>query len=271
MTTVVEHDRLPDSPEAGPDRTVPQAPDGGARGTSRSRMPVVRTCVVTALLVAGAAAGGTYVANHRLATGAVVTLDDATLTADALPVGATGSGVVTEILVTEQTRVAAGQELARVRLADKPPTGDRPAVEVLRAPTPGTVSDIDVAAGGVVGAGEPVITLYDHTRLSFHARAGVEQLRELRLGMAAQISGPGLARPVPAVVDHVEARVGPDPLSEAPLSEDQREAHDQLTVVLVPRTDAVDRVGTLVPGLRFTAGIDTDTAVGRTPAVNGAG
>ncbi|OJF13989.1 hypothetical protein BG844_12175 [Couchioplanes caeruleus subsp. caeruleus] len=233
-------------------------------------MPAVRTFAVTVLMLAGAAVGGTYVANHRLAAGAVVTLDEAALTADALPVGATGSGVVTEILVTEQTRVAAGQELARVRrAADRSPTV--PPVEVLRAPSPGTVSDIEVAAGGVVGAGEPVVTLYDHTRLSFHARATVEQLRELRLGMTAQISGPGLAHPVPAVVDHVEARVGPDPLSDAPLSEEQREAHDQLTVVLVPRTDAVDRVGTLVPGLRFTADIDTDTAVGRTPAVNGAG
>ncbi|MEV6601481.1 HlyD family efflux transporter periplasmic adaptor subunit [Actinoplanes sp. NPDC051346] len=269
MTTVVEHPRLPDSPKpAGPTRPVPPGPN---RDPARSRMPAVRTFLVTVLLLGGAAVGGTYVATHRLAESATITLDDAVLSADALPVGATGAGVVTEILVTGQTRVAAGQELARVRLAGDRASGEQPTVEALRAPSPGTVSEIDVAAGGVVGAGEPVVTLYDHTRLSFHAKATVEQLRELRLGMSARIDGPGLARPVPAVVDHVEARVGPDPLSDAPLSEDQRVAHEQLTVVLVPRTDAIDRVSTLVPGLRFTAGIDTETAVGRTPAVNGAG
>ncbi|MEV4641472.1 HlyD family efflux transporter periplasmic adaptor subunit [Actinoplanes sp. NPDC049548] len=276
MTSVVEHDHREPSPQPlapMPPVTAEPAPPGGGRRTVRSRMPAVRTFLVTVVLLAGAAAGGTYVVSHRLAESAFVTLEDAVLTADALPVGATGSGVVTEVLVSEQTRVAAGQELARVRLAEQPErsTRQKSAVEVLQAPTPGTVSKVDVAVGGVVGAGEPVVTLYDHTKLSFHAKATEEQLRELRLGMAARITGPGLTRPVAAVVDHVEARIGPDPLLDAPLTEDQKATHEQLTVVLVPRTDAVDTVSALVPGLRFTADIDTKTAVGRTPAVNGAG
>nr|BFE70540.1 hypothetical protein GCM10020092_038410 [Actinoplanes digitatis] len=201
-----------------------------------------------------------------------MTLNDAVLTADALPVGSTGPGVVTEILVADQTRVAAGQPLARVRLAPDPAaTSRQPRVETLRAPVPGTVSKVDIAAGGVTGAGLPVITLYDHTKLSFDVKATEDELRELRLGMAAKISGPGLDRPVPVTVDHVEARIGADPLSDAPLTEEQRAVYERLTVVLVPRTDTVDTVSTLVPGLRFTAEIDTKTAAGRTPAVNGAG
>jgi multidrug resistance efflux pump len=209
---------------------------------------------------------------HRLAESAFVTLDEAVLTADALPVGSTGAGVVTDVLVTGQTRVAAGQELARVRLAADP-TGatKKPVTETLRAPVPGTVSAIDVALGGVVGAGEPVVTLYDHSRLSFEAKATEEELQGLRLGMTATVTGPGLDRPVVAVLDHVEAKVGADPLSDAPLTEDQKRTHEQLTVVLVPRTDNVDTVSTLVPGLRFSADVDTNTAVGRTPAVNSAG
>jgi multidrug resistance efflux pump len=268
MTSVIEHDRVEHvapAPEPTP------APTGGGR-TVRSRIPAVRTFLVTVLLLAGAGAGGAYVLTDRLAESAFVTLHDAVLTADALPVGSTGSGVVTEVLVTEQTRVAAGQELARVRLAADPALERaQPEVETLRAPVPGTVSKVDIAVGGVMGAGEPILTLYDHTKLSFHAKATEEQLRELRLGMAARISGPGLDRPVPVTVDHVEARIGPDPLSDAPLTEEQRTEHEQLTVVLVPRTDAVDTVSALVPGLRFTADIDTKTAAGRTPAVNGAG
>ncbi|MEU7908469.1 HlyD family efflux transporter periplasmic adaptor subunit [Actinoplanes sp. NPDC049118] len=274
MTSVVEHDRLEPSAQSA-DETHPVAPDpapAGGRRTVRSRIPAVRTFLVTVLLLAGAGVGGAYVLNHRLAESAFVTLQDAVLTADALPVGSTASGVVTEMLVTEQTRVAAGQELARVRLAADPALArQQPRVETLRAPVPGTVSKVNIAVGGVMGAGEPVITLYDHTKLSFAARATEEQLRELRLGMAARIAGPGLNRPVPVTVDHVEARIGPDPLSDAPLTEDQKAVHEQLTVVLVPRTDAVDTVSALVPGLRFTAEIDTKTAAGRTPAVNGAG
>jgi multidrug resistance efflux pump len=200
------------------------------------------------------------VVRHRLADSAFVTLDEAVLTADALPVGATGAGVVTEVLVTEQTRVAAGQELARVKPAADPTQPVRqPGIETLRAPVPSTVSKIDVAAGGVVTAGEPVVTLYDHAKLSFHAKATEEELRGLRLGMTARVTGPGLTDPVLVTVDHVEPRVGADPLA------------DQLTVVLVPQSADVDTVSALVPGLRFTAEIDTTTAKGRTPAVNGAG
>jgi multidrug resistance efflux pump len=277
MTSVVEHDSLEQSQQAVP--TPPAQPTslqpvqtGGGKRTVRSRIPALRTFLVTLLLVAGASAGGAYVVTHRLADSAFVPLDDAVLTADALPVGSTGAGMVTEVMVTEQTRVAAGQELARVKLAVDPTLAiPQPRTETLRAPAPSTVSKIDIAVGGVVSTGEPVVTLYDHAKLSFHAKATVEQLRGLRLGMTARITGPGLDHPVRATVDHVEPRVGPDPLSDAPLTEDQEETHEQLTIVLVPRTDEVDRVSALVPGLRFTADIDTKTAVGRTPAVNSAG
>ncbi|MFC7533966.1 HlyD family efflux transporter periplasmic adaptor subunit [Actinoplanes sp. GCM10030250] len=235
-------------------------------------MPVVRTFLVTVVLLAAAAAGGTYMVQNRLADAAYVSLDDAVLTADALPVGSTGAGVVTEVLVAEQARVAAGQELARVRLAENPARPARsPRTETLRAPQPGTVSRIDIAVGGVMSAGEPIVTMYDHTRLSFEAKATEEQLRDLRLGMAAKITGPGLSRPVAGTLDHVKPRVGADPMLDAPLTEEQKVAHERLTVVLVPRTDDVDAVSALVPGLRYTVEVDTNTAVGRTPAVNSAG
>ena len=268
MTSVLEQTPTTSTPPTAP---KPEATPPAKR-TLKSRAPAVRTFLVTLTLLAGAGAGGTYVVNQRLADSAFVTLDEAVLTADALPVGSTGAGVVTEVLVTGNSRVAAGQELARVRLADDPAgTAKQPETETLRAPMPGTVSAIDVALGGVVGAGEPVVTLYDHTKLAFRAKASEEELEGLRLGMAARISGPGLDSPVAGTLDHVEPRVGPDPLDDAPLTEEQKINHEQLTVVLVPRTDNMDTVSALVPGLRFTADIDTDTAQGRTPAVNSAG
>ena len=134
----------------------------------------------------------------------------------------------------------------------------------------GTVSRIDVDLGGVVDAGEPVITLYDHTDLAFNAKATEKELRGLRLGMTAEVTGPGLDRPIRATLRYVEPRVGPDPLTDAPLSEEQKAALEKLTVVLVPETADEATVSTLVPGLRFTAEVDTDTAAGRTSAVNSA-
>ena len=276
MTSVVEHDTsetFSQTPSPVRETTPePAGSNGGDRRTLRSRMPALRTFFATVLLMAGAVAGGAYVVTHRLADAAYVSLEDAVLTADALPVGSTGAGVVTEILVTEQARVAAGQELARVRLAEDPGRTPRgPQTETLRAPMPGTVSKIDISVGGVMGPGEPIVTMYDHTELSFEAKATEEQLRDLRLGMAASITGPGLSRPVSATLDHVKPRVGTDPLLDAPLTEEQKVAHDRLTVVLVPRTGDVDAVSALVPGLRYAVQVDTKTAVGRTPAVNSAG
>jgi multidrug resistance efflux pump len=277
MTSVTEYDSVEVSRQSVPAApslsTTPEpSPADRDKRTVRSRIPALRTFLVTVLLLAGAAGGGTYIVTHRLAESAFVSLDEAVLTADPLPIGSTGAGVVTEILVAEQTRVAAGQELARVKLAADPTLHTpQPEMETLRAPVPGTVSKIDIAVGGVVSAGEPIVTLYDHAKLSFDAKATEEQLRGLRLGMTARLTGPGLERPVLASLDHVEPRVGRDPLSDAPLTEEQKTAHEQLTVVLVPQTHDVDTVSTLVPGLRFTADIDTKTAVGRTPAVNGAG
>ncbi|MDI6104189.1 HlyD family efflux transporter periplasmic adaptor subunit [Actinoplanes sp. NEAU-A12] len=275
MTSVVEHDTSDQfSPATSPAPEATSEPAGrdGDGRAARSRVPALRTFLATAALVACAAAGGTYVVTQRLADAAFVSLEDAVLTADALPVGSTGAGVVTEVLVTEQARVAAGQELARVRLAEDPAQATRgPRTETLKAPMPGTVSRIDIAVGGVAGAGEPIITMYDHTELSFEAKATEEQLRDLRLGMAARVTGPGLGRPVSATLDHVKPRVGADPLLDAPLTEEQKVAHERLTVVLVPGTGDVDAVSALVPGLRYTAEVDTRTAVGRIPAVNSAG
>jgi len=258
MTAVLEHESVQETPPA-------------PRRRLRSFLPAARTFVVSVLLIGGAGAGGAYVVTHRLAQSAFVTLDDAMLTARPLPIGSTGAGVVTDVQVTELTRVVAGQVLARVRLAADPSRGREPQVETLRAPMAGTVSTIDVALGGVVDAGEPVVTLYDHTGLAFRAKVSEKQLRGLRLGMAARISGPGLGAPVPATLDHVEPRVGPDPLTDAPLSEEQKAALEKLTVVFVPDPADVGRVSRLVPGLRFAAEVDTDTAAGRTPAVNSAG
>jgi multidrug resistance efflux pump len=243
--------------------TTPVQDDGGpappapTRRTRRFILRRIRTAFIVLILLAAAGSGGTYLVQQRLAAQAFVSLGDAVLTAEAVPVGSADAGVVTSLLVAEQTRVTAGQELAQVRLTANG-TGP-PQTQVLRAPIAGTVSAINVAVGSVARAGEPVVTLYDQDKLTFQAKVPVDRLRQLRLGMTAFVSGPGLDQRVSVTLDHVVPQVGNGPLA------------DQLTVVLIPVSADVGRVRTLVPGLQFTATVDTKTALGATPAVNRAG
>jgi multidrug resistance efflux pump len=241
--------------------TTPVQDHGGpapppARRTRRFILRRIRTAFIVLVLLAAAGSGGTYLVQQRLAAQAFVNLGDAVLTAEAVPVGSADAGVVTRLLVAEQSKVAAGQELAEVRLTTN---GTGPQTQVLRAPIAGTVSAVNVAVGSVARAGEPVVTLYDQDKLTFQAKVPVNRLRQLRLGMTAFISGPGLDQRVSVTLDHVVPQVGNGPLA------------DQLTVVLVPVPADVGRVRTLVPGLQFTATVDTKTAAGATPAVNRAG
>lgn len=231
--------------------------------TSRRRPPLrtrlhgflrgLRTAVVAVALLAAATAGGVHIARERLAERSYVELGDAVLTAEPVPVGSAAAGTVESVKVAPQSQTSAGDELARVKVVA--PDGD-PETRALRAPIDGIVSEVDVAAGGVASPGQPVVTLYDPAKLAFHADASIEELRKLRLDMAATITAQGLDDPISARLDRVVPRVGED------------RAGDAFTVVLVPEQSDRDTVRTLVPGLPFTAKIDTSTAAGGTPAVN---
>jgi multidrug resistance efflux pump len=195
----------------------------------------------------------------RLAAQAYVNLGSAVLTASPVTVGTADAGVVTQLLVAPHARVSQGQELATVTLTANG-TSKTPETKILRSPTAGTVSAVNVAVGGVARAGEPVITLYDQAKLTFQAQVPPKELKQLRLGMTAYIDGPGLEHRITAKLDHVVPRVNTDPAQTS----------DRLTVVLVPAADEVATVSSLVPGLQFSASVDTKTAAGTTPVVNSA-
>jgi len=206
-------------------------------------------------LLAAAVAGGRYVIRERMAARAFMDLPSAVLTAKPIPVGSARAGVVSAIRVEPQSQVTAGQELARVNVTG--PDG-KPGTETLKAPVAGVVSTVDVAVGGVAGPGQKVVTLYDPAQLTFQAKASVEQLRRLRLGMATTIGAKGLSRKISARLDRVVPQVGGD------------KAAGSFTVVLVPAPADMDVVRTLVPGLPFTATVNTKTAAGGTPDINSA-
>lgn len=252
-TAEVPLPKLPARSEQTYAATSRRRPSGRMR--LRAFLRGLRTAMVALVLLAAAAAGGVYVARDRLADRAYVELGDAVLTAQPVPVGSAAAGTVESVKVAPQSQTSAGDELAQVRVTA--PDGE-PETQVLKAPIDGIVSEVDVAAGGVATPGQPVVTLYDPAKLTFHADASVEELRRLRLGMAASITAEGLDDPIAARLERVVPRVG-----------DER-ASDAFTVVLAPDRSERDTVRTLVPGLPFAVKIDTKTAAGGTPAVNNA-
>jgi multidrug resistance efflux pump len=255
QTAVATDDSIGDTPAL--DAAVAEA--AGRRPRLRTALRLIRTTLVVLILLAGAVAGGGYIVQQRVAARAFVDAGTAVLTAEPMLVGSADAGVVKETLVSDRQSVTAGAALARITLTANG-TSAQPRVQVLRAPTAGIVSDINVAVGGVARAGEPVITLYDPTQLAFLVEVPLETLRQLRLGMTAYISGPGLKGQVSTTLEEVRAKVDNDPFRTS----------DRLTVVLKPAGVQLDTVRTLVPGLQFDVVVDTKTAVGRTPAVNSA-
>jgi multidrug resistance efflux pump len=211
------------------------------------------------VLLAGAAVGGTYIVQRRLAAQAFVNVGTAVLTAQPMPVGSADAGVVTDILVKERESVTAGADVAKIML---PPNGTskEPRTQTLKAPASGIVTDVAVDVGGVARAGEPVITLYDPTKLTFLAEVPLDKLRQLRLGMTTYVEGAGLNHRVATTLQDVVPQVGTDPTP----------ADSKLTVVLVPDRSEMATVQRLVPGLRFDAVADTKTAPGGIQAVNSA-
>ncbi len=239
-----------------------RAASGRSRRTRlRGFLRGLRTAVIVLILLVAAIVGGTRIAQDRLADRAFLNLGDAVLTAQAVPVGVTQAGSVMDIAVSPQSQVSAGQPLARISVTG--PDGD-PATQVLKAPVAGVVSEVNVATGGAATPGQPIITLYDPARLTFQAKASVDDLRRLRLGMRATLAAEDHGESIPARLDRVE------PLVENGQSGNGQTSSRGFTVVFVPDAGAAQTVRKLVPGLPFTASVDTKTAASGTPAVNSA-
>ncbi|MFI1990808.1 HlyD family efflux transporter periplasmic adaptor subunit [Actinoplanes sp. NPDC020271] len=249
---------------AEPDRSLPpaQAPDTAPAEPERHRwrhgLRVVRTVIVLLILIAAAVAGGTHIVRQRLAERTLLDAGTAVLTAQPITVGSADAAVVNQVLIGERESVTAGAALATVtRTAD----GRGARVQQLTAPAAGIVTVINVAPGQVARAGEPIVTLYDPSKLTFRVDVPLETLRQLRLQMTAYVSGPGLPGRLATTLERIEPKVG---------GAGQTPVADLLTVVLRPDPAALATVRTLVPGLQFRAVVDTTTAAGGTPAVNSA-
>ncbi len=221
------------------------------RNGSRGRVRRVMSWFLVLLMVGAAVYGGYRLTDYRLAQQANVDLGTTVLTATSVSVGAPGSGQVTKVYVSDQERVKAGSPVASMNV-DNPAAGGSgpPTVSpaTVSAPISGVVSAVPAPAGSSVQSGDPIVTIYDPGTAQFEAAVGTSTLQQLASGMRVTLRSAAVSAPIHAIVDHVVPR--PD---VSPFSKDQR-----MALVLRPTDPA--RVAKLVPGLLFTATVNTRSA-----------
>jgi multidrug resistance efflux pump len=240
------------TPATAPAANTPATPPrqrGAFLGKLRVRL------VVLAMIV-GAVWGGLQVAQLRAHEVAQLDIGTVTLTAQAIPVETLRSGTVSAVSVQAQQRVAAGQRLGTAQVL----TTNSQGVPELRAmalvaPTAGIISTEPLPVGSTVQPGEPFVEMYDPSRLTLVSEVKVDDLTKIAPGMAATLQADGLPT-VDATVQRVLPRVSSADGSGTPAG-----SHGgRLRVVMVPTRPA--DVAQLVPGLRFSGTVDTNSAGG---------
>lgn len=248
MTTLdTSSTETPAAPRLLPGPPVTTEPPHAHRAPARKRTRRSWTAWLLLLIVLGGAGYGGYrLVDQRVSAASQLGLDSVVLTAVPVPVGSPDAAVVSTVAVTAGQSVTAGTALAVIQLT----ASDGVTNEVtLTAPTSGSVVTVDAQPGSVVRAGEPVVTLYDPTTMTFQTQLSVEDVEGLETGMAASISGPGLSEPVPATVDRV-----------VPVIEAAGTPTTTMTVVLVPVDP--DAITALVPGVPLRGTLDTTSGDG---------
>jgi multidrug resistance efflux pump len=229
------------------DQTAPAAEPIVKRHRKRVNLAKWRARLLVVAMLAGATAGGLQLAKTKQAESALLDIGTVTLTAQAVPVEPSKSGVVTTVLVHAQQHVEAGQELGTMTVPSTDVDGKAIQTQMMvLSPTAGVVSDTPIAIGTSLQSGQPFLVLYDPAALTLVSDVPLTDLPKLAPGMVATLHARGLAKPVRAVVQRVVPRVGAGDVTVSP---------DRLQLVLKPSkpTD----VSGLVPGLQFTGSVDT--------------
>jgi multidrug resistance efflux pump len=221
-----------------------------------------RARFVVVLMIAGAVVAGTRLAQARGGTLTQLNLGTVTLTGHAIPVASSKTGQVSAVKVIAQQHVAAGQKLGTIITTTTTATGkERLTPLALTAPADGIIVGDPAPVGSVVSAGQPFVQMYDPALLTLSTTMPVAQLAKLSVGMVATLRADGLDRPVEAVVQRAVPRVESQATGTGQLPSGQ----SRLQLVLAPKRMA--EVERLVPGLRFTGTVDTDSVAASTPNI----
>lgn len=227
-----------------PATTPAPRPARSRRGTFRKW----RARFIVLVLIAGAGYAGYLITQTKAGQAAEIDLGTVTLTSQVVPVETPRPGQVMSVDVTAAEKVTAGQKLGTIQVTTTDSDGE-PVLStiVLSAPRTGIVVDDPVTVGSTLQPGQPFVELYDPTKLTFEGQVPLTDLAELSPGMIATLKAEGMKGSIAATVQRAVPLVGDEETGKA----------DSLRIVLVPMNEA--EVARLVPGLRFTGTVDTDT------------
>lgn len=179
-----------------------------------------------------------------------VTVRQGVLTAQAVPLAPTSPATV-EVLWVDAGHLPsgvlpAGTPVARLRSSTTDAFGSN-AID-LTVPFDARFASVDTLEGAVTQPGTPVATVYDPEKMYVIVTVDASTLDLLRRGMRAELKSPLLAKPVAGTV------VAAVPL----LGTDRDPATSSRVNVRIQPEDG--RITDLVPGIRFDATIDLDSA-----------
>ena len=247
----------PPAAEAAPPRrsrppgSTPRRPRSSrCRGPAGPSRPGLFSLLVTALGLGLLAWLIVPEVSFRIANVNNVTVRHGVLTAQAVPLAPTSPATV-EVLWVDAGHLPsgvlpAGTPVARLRSSTTDAFGSN-AID-LTVPFDARFASVDTLEGAVTQPGTPVATIYDPEKMYVIVTVDSSTLDLLRRGMRAKLSSPLLANDIDGTV------VAAVPL----LGTDQEPATSNRVNVRIQPDDG--RITDLVPGIRFDATIDLQSA-----------
>lgn len=224
----------------------PVEPTGRSR-SGRIRKWINRLIVLIMVIVAALAA--TAVVRSHAGAASRLELGELMLTSQPIPVETSLPGLVTAVYVKAGQRVTSGERLGQIRVTTTNSTGHAVlSRRTLTAPRAGVVVDNPLTIGATLEPGVGFVTLYDPADLTLVTPAPMAYLHEVSPGMIATLTATGVPGSVHAVLQRAVPRIG---TNQSDVSA------DHLELVFVAQHPS--QVAALIPGLRFTGTIDTDT------------
>lgn len=247
-TEISQHEPAPYPASAAAKAAAAPRP---ARPPSRGTARKWRARLIVLVLLAAAVGLYVWVSASRATDATHITLGTVTLTAQAIPVETPRAGQVITVSVIAQQQVSAGQKLGTIEVTSTDSQGQPVVSELtLRAPRAGIVIDEPVTMGSTLQPGQPFVSLYDPTKLTFVTDMPLDSLTQIAEGMTARLKAVGTDQTITATVQRIVPRVGTraatDPVDPK-----------ALRMVLVPANN--QDVRGLIPGMRFTGTVNTLT------------
>jgi multidrug resistance efflux pump len=151
------------------------------------------TLIVIAIIVVGA--GAVFGINYFVQKSHFVTTNNASIGAPLISVSSLSAGQVVDVKVSIGDRVTQQQTIAEVATPQFSDVGARQGFNAtpgsgatVEAPVSGYVAAVWTYPGAVIGAGSPIVTLFDDSQVWVTANVDENKINIIRAGQAAEVT-----------------------------------------------------------------------------------